>query len=1298
MATITDSPSSTFGLASQLRTPPPPSPILYGSEAGREPPVLDIVPISAKKVTPAMREELRRSPKITGTPAWISRSDSSTSVQKVHAASAVRSSLAASTKSDADGEVILGRHKQDSQAPRSSAKGLEDDNSKSSKTPLSPPELIHITKPKFSLNAQRTGPPPPRPVRPSSTPFLASALESSTSLGAIPGGEQNDAGPIDVSFPSLGSLDLGVQFDETAGAFYSTFRPAGGSQRSSAKTWPNKSQEIEIPAPVPTVGDTTSAISATVDRSDVSTSSVASRDTPIQDQSPKLEPTTPVVEKVKSSRPSPAQASGPFPNNTASPKSSTSSKMSSSFVAPNKSGRLPGNLLSLARRTAHISDTVGYAWRLALLEKLEAITGPFLTIEDAEAILSIGASPASKAANRANHRKSLIGMPTVRLPPQRKLHKSNNGSSSTSTTEVAAGSGARNTFFNKMKRALGAPVAESEKADASTKTQLSKGIFGVPLTVAAEYGFVTSMIAGQRHELPGVCFSAVEEIYRRGQGELNAAIIGPSLLSSTESFLHLSGMNVPGLLVNHGESSRVAKLVAIYNTAPEYGEQHDLSIESIHNVTALLKKYLRDLPEPVLDQRLWKLFLSACVYSTNSIKVRVTSAQVILRLLPTPNFSLLVYMVAFLSQIPLFPENRISLESVSHIVGAMLMSPRDPSPQSQSKGSKLLAHITGPTDTIDSSANAKRAEEALLWLLKHWSLVADGLLEPEFDVDVDAVLDRDPVAASTRSDSLSHPNDDTEEELDGAADPLRFLPNDDLKKSMSQPEATSSRATLLIALSAKAKVEQAEVAQVKPQPVEPEIQRGAETEAPRAPDTPTTLEILPRLHSGSVPGGPTVAETPDVSQYSQDTPVNVTPVERVVSTFADSDVTSRRVSAKTMTPIIFDWEPPTKGGPISHQEAHKPHPIQVVAEEVYEDLPPPTPAKEVTPDPYGAPTSSMGPPPSQDLPTTPMSDDTAPVSPTAAIHQVTSRELQEDFLIAGVNEEATPVPALDDERRGTSLSSSESSAQEGALTPFSSARSDSILASYSMDRSARNSESSRKSMNSANGFSRARAEDAYGPLGMDESVLDDLMDFDDDTSSAVLKFPSPPGSAKTRRLSELTPTVLASITKMQATRRTSRASVSSQTSSVRSGPRGLPRLVDADQLDEAKRTIDAQRVEITDLWKQLTDLETQREADRHHLSTLQMQILELRTAGQAKAASQIDEKQIQAEWEAKLAEQSKAAQEQLEASKVELEEARKELRVQDDESRKQIASLSSQLDAIRSLLMAGMAGGVSAST
>ncbi|BGP44501.1 Type II inositol 1,4,5-trisphosphate 5-phosphatase [Rhodotorula kratochvilovae] len=367
--------------------------------------------------------------------------------------------------------------------------------------------------------------------------------------------------------------------------------------------------------------------------------------------------------------------------------------------------KLPLNLLSLARRTAHISDVPGYAWRLNLLEKLEVIMGSFLTIQDAEAILSIGSSAPEKRSNRIESRKSQIGMPTPSSENLQQAAKSKQRAP------------ARDSFFGRMKRVLSNPHAGYTKETPPPLPTSRKAVFGAPLSQVAEYGFVTSMIAGQRHDLPGVVFSTVEEIYRRGQGT-----------------------KVPGLMQLQGEPGRVQKLVQIYDTAPDYGEHHDLSIESIHNVTSLLKRYLRDLPEPVLDQRLWRLFLVACVDSTNSPKARIACAQIILRLLPTANFSLLVYMVAFLSQMPLFPENRLTLEQVSGLFGSSIMSPR---PKSQSKKpAKGEMVITGPTETVESVGEAvKKGQDALTWLLGHWSSVADGLLEPDFDIDPATIVD-----------------------------------------------------------------------------------------------------------------------------------------------------------------------------------------------------------------------------------------------------------------------------------------------------------------------------------------------------------------------------------------------------------------------------------------------------------------------------------------------------------------------------------------------------------------------------
>jgi hypothetical protein len=55
------------------------------------------------------------------------------------------------------------------------------------------------------------------------------------------------------------------------------------------------------------------------------------------------------------------------------------------------------NLLTLARRTSHLASVPGYGWRLHLLEKLEVILGSYLTIHEAEEILSIGNGAEAKA-------------------------------------------------------------------------------------------------------------------------------------------------------------------------------------------------------------------------------------------------------------------------------------------------------------------------------------------------------------------------------------------------------------------------------------------------------------------------------------------------------------------------------------------------------------------------------------------------------------------------------------------------------------------------------------------------------------------------------------------------------------------------------------------------------------------------------------------------------------------------------------------------------------------------------------
>ena len=67
--------------------------------------------------------------------------------------------------------------------------------------------------------------------------------------------------------------------------------------------------------------------------------------------------------------------------------------------------------------------------------------------------------------------------------------------------------------------------------------------FGVPLYEMPDNSWCTSLIGGQKHELPLVVFTVIEEIYRRGELFLLAVIVYrvinplPSLVQHTLSIL-----------------------------------------------------------------------------------------------------------------------------------------------------------------------------------------------------------------------------------------------------------------------------------------------------------------------------------------------------------------------------------------------------------------------------------------------------------------------------------------------------------------------------------------------------------------------------------------------------------------------------------------------------------------------------------------------------------------------------------------------------------------------------------------
>nr|XP_019045833.1 hypothetical protein I302_06224 [Kwoniella bestiolae CBS 10118]OCF24763.1 hypothetical protein I302_06224 [Kwoniella bestiolae CBS 10118] len=310
-------------------------------------------------------------------------------------------------------------------------------------------------------------------------------------------------------------------------------------------------------------------------------------------------------------------------------------------------------------------------------------------------------------------------------------------------------------MFKKLSGGGGRRVDEAVGAGAAGCTVPQEGpAFGVPLSEAPPGSWCTSLIGGQKHELPLVVFTIVEEIYRRG-------------------------MSQPGIFRLAGDGIRISHLTKVFNLPPLYGDSLAINQEPIHNLTGLVKRYVRDLPEPILDETLFPAFLAFCVGSDTDndeesdkeeskentqqsrteeqtskepkdstllsddilklpLETRTTAAQILLKLLPPLQFSLFIYLLAFLGQLPLFPDNRLNIESISIIFGPAMCAARGkgisglgPSVITNSNNTKNVKGGKGTFDPDSVSELVAKSQNVLGWLLRHWGGISEKVLEEE---------------------------------------------------------------------------------------------------------------------------------------------------------------------------------------------------------------------------------------------------------------------------------------------------------------------------------------------------------------------------------------------------------------------------------------------------------------------------------------------------------------------------------------------------------------------------------------
>ncbi|KAG8680048.1 hypothetical protein FRC08_016574 [Ceratobasidium sp. 394] len=229
-------------------------------------------------------------------------------------------------------------------------------------------------------------------------------------------------------------------------------------------------------------------------------------------------------------------------------------------------------------------------------------------------------------------------------------------------------------------------------------------VFGTLVEESIAYASCKVVLGEHTHYLPTCVFASVEEICRRGITTPALFRIAPSQNKRTlESLTH------------------------IYDTGPTYGQTHSLANQDISNVCALLKLYLRGLPEPIFSPSLWHV-LCQIALEPGEPRSRVAAVQAMFRLQDRSRFSLLVYLLAFFHQLVLYgPRNGLTVPILAEMFGPALFSPRS----NTKAGGVILSpepQVPALVKTFRSAQDKVDGALVLGWILERWDGIAAGLL------------------------------------------------------------------------------------------------------------------------------------------------------------------------------------------------------------------------------------------------------------------------------------------------------------------------------------------------------------------------------------------------------------------------------------------------------------------------------------------------------------------------------------------------------------------------------------------
>ncbi|KAI4517029.1 Rho GTPase activation protein [Schizophyllum commune Loenen D] len=146
-------------------------------------------------------------------------------------------------------------------------------------------------------------------------------------------------------------------------------------------------------------------------------------------------------------------------------------------------------------------------------------------------------------------------------------------------------------------------------------------------------------------------YASVQISTANANGELYVWGCIPVVVAKCGLYLKENATEVPGTFRVNGSNKRMRELQQAFETPPRYGKDLDWKQETYttHDVASVFRRYLTQMPEPVIPYDLYHEFRDALAKQPNTHEQVVTTYKRLLRQMPPPNQYLLLYVLDLLS-------------------------------------------------------------------------------------------------------------------------------------------------------------------------------------------------------------------------------------------------------------------------------------------------------------------------------------------------------------------------------------------------------------------------------------------------------------------------------------------------------------------------------------------------------------------------------------------------------------------------------------------------------------------------